>query len=156
MRGKVVRTRKVHPIGGDRREIDSTAEAEGVVHSRPWCQLSIEILPRVFGPSDECCFVVREDDQSVAIAGDRREEVERGITVAFREKATKIRIAVRCFGQQNRAMVVGRQLGAENRPETLLLGLLDKSDRSVQSVRIGQGYGRRSLSLCREAKFFQW
>jgi len=53
-------------------------------------------------------------------------------------------------------MVGGLQLSAENRAEPPLLRLLDKADRSVQSVRIGQSHGRRSLLLCRGTEFFQW
>jgi len=84
MRGKVIRTGEVHAIGSEGWEIHMTAEKEGIMQSRPWSQLDIEILPRLFGPSRERRFIVREDDQAVTIAGDRRKKVKRAIAMSLR------------------------------------------------------------------------
>jgi hypothetical protein len=52
-------------------------------------------------------------------------------------------------------MVSGGQLGAEQGAKTLLFGLLHKSDRPVQSIRIGQGHSRKSAPSGRAAERFQ-
>ena len=137
MCGKAIRARKIHAIGGDRREIDPAAEKKRVVHRWPRCQLNIEVLPRVFGPRRERRFVVREDDQAIAIMRDGCENIKRRIAMPLRQQATEVGIPLRCFGQQDRPTISGRQFGTENRSETLLRGLLDKSDRTIQSVGIG-------------------
>jgi hypothetical protein len=52
-------------------------------------------------------------------------------------------------------MAVGREFRAENGSKTLLMGLRDKSDGAVQSIRIGQRHGGKSTAPRRATQRFQ-
>src|SRR5215467_205452 len=125
------------------------------MHGRTRREFSIEVLWGFFSPSHESLFIIGDENQPIPIVRNRREKIERRITMAFGQHTAEVGIALWCFSQQERAVVVDRQLSAKNRPQALLLRLLDESDRSIQSIRIGQSYCRHTLSLCRDTKFFQ-
>src|SRR5215213_9929826 len=108
MGGKIFRSREVCPSRGDGRYVGATAESQGGLHRWTRRQLGIQILPGFSGPYGEGGLMIGQYDQAASIAGDSRDKVKGGIAVAVGQQTAEVGVALRCFSQEHRTMVVGR------------------------------------------------
>jgi hypothetical protein len=72
-----------------------------------------------------------------------------------REHTAKVGIAGRCFGEENSSVRTMNQFRTEDRLQSSLSCQVEKPNRSIQSVRVGEGQCVLALFLYSPAERFQ-
>src|SRR5438552_8069483 len=91
------------------------------------------------------------------MASHRPNEVEDLITMASREYAAEVGVTSQCFGEENSSVIFVNQFSTEDRLQTSLSCHVEKPNRSIQPVCIGEG--QRVMGLCPNSlaeRFQRW
>ncbi len=129
---------KDRPGGGHRRQLQLPGEGEGAVHLVAGRELDEQSVCRVATKRPQNGRIVRQDEESLAVTTEFPRQVEVASTVEVGEQPAEVAVPFGVPGQENRPVLGGDRLGADDRGDSGLLGLLQKVRDTVEAVPVSQ------------------